>query len=151
MAARKAPDKPYRVKAWPDWPTSDPSYSGEFATVEEATEAARLRPEPLIDLYEFEVGMLAVRRMVPYPGQPSYELRDDFRPAPVRIGGEIVFSASECGSRIASRVEVITGAWLGQRGIVARVWHPGAVGVRFPSGAVVPFGPSELKLAGGAS
>jgi hypothetical protein len=61
--------KRYRVKAWPDWPTFDPTVDERYDTEAEARAYARTLTEPLIDLIDTtEHNLIGIRRAVPYPG-----------------------------------------------------------------------------------
>lgn len=55
------------------------------------------------------------------------------------------FAIRGVGSRFATRVRVRSGAFAGQRGLVARIDHAESLRVRFESGLELPFGPSELE------
>lgn len=59
-----------------------------------------------------------------------------------------LFGTREVGSRLATRVRVIVGAFAGRKGIVVRVVHdPGCIFVRLNDGPTLPFGRSELQEA----
>ena len=58
----------------------------------------------------------------------------------------ILFASSDTGSRIATRVRVLAGAFAFQLGTVVRFDHPGSIRVRLESGITLPFGRSELEV-----
>jgi len=62
----------------------------------------------------------------------------------------ILFGTKTVGSRLATRVAVKHGAFEGERGMVVKVVHPGAIMVRMLTGhwvgQTLPFGQSELEI-----
>ena len=80
-AAVKAP---FHATAYADWSHHEPVFAG-FETREEAEAWARSRPEPLIDLVQRNLGVIACRRVLQHPavgplGQ-RFEPKDDFAAA----------------------------------------------------------------------
>lgn len=63
----------------------------------------------------------------------------------------MLLETAKVGSRVATRVRITHGAFAGQKGMVVRVYHPGAIRVRFTSpgryhGRALDFGESELEV-----
>lgn len=63
----------------------------------------------------------------------------------------MLLETTKVGSRVATRVRVKDGAFAGQKGQVVRVYHPGAIRIRFTSqgkyhGRALDFGESELEV-----
>jgi hypothetical protein len=75
-AYRSAVAHPYHVSTYQSWADHDPFVVG-FQTEAEARAYAAGRPEPLIDLVQRDVGVIAARRAF---GAHTFTYRDDFPP-----------------------------------------------------------------------
>ena len=68
--------KRYRVRAWADW-SNGQTFAADFDGLEDALNAARHRPEGIVDLSDCSCrahngrGIVANRRMVRHPAMPA--------------------------------------------------------------------------------